>query len=54
MGFINTNQIWSEESDNEGDELIVVVGWMYQPTRFEWWTGNQYQQERLWTGYDKG
>ena len=28
MGFINTNQIWSEESGcNEGDELIVVVGW---------------------------
>ena len=53
MGFINTNQIWSEESGwVEGDELIVVVGWT-SPTRFEWWTGNQYQQERLWTGYDK-
>ena len=43
MGFINTNQIWSEESGwVEGDELIVVVGWT-APTRFEWWMSNQYR-----------
>ncbi len=45
--------IWSEETDwVYSDELIVSIGWT-SPTRFEWWTGNEYQQERLWAGYDK-
>ena len=36
----------------KSDELIVVIGWT-APTRFEWWNGTEYQQERLWVGYDK-
>lgn len=48
-----TNQCWSEEQGwVESDKLKVVIGWT-SPTRFEWWTGEGYQQERLWAGYDK-
>jgi hypothetical protein len=45
--------IWSEETNwIYSDELVVCIGWT-SPTRFEWWTGDVYQQERLWVGYDK-
>jgi hypothetical protein len=45
--------VWSEETGRiYSNELIVSIGWT-SPTRFEWWTGNEYQQERLWVGYDK-
>lgn len=45
--------VWSEETGRVySDELIVSIGWT-SPTRFEWWNGNEYQQERLWVGYDK-
>ena len=30
---------------------FVLVG--SSPTRFEWWKDGEYQQERLWSGYDK-
>lgn len=50
--WLNTGKCWSEESGwIESDELKVVIGWT-SPTRFEWWTGTEYQQERLWVGYD--
>ena len=51
--WLETGKCWSEESGwVESDELNVVIGWT-SPTRFEWWTGTEYQQERLWEGYDK-
>ena len=51
--WLDTNKCWSEESGwVESDEMFVVIGWT-SPTRFEWWTGEGYQQERLWVGYDK-
>ena len=51
--WLDTKKCWSEESGwIKSDELFVCIGWT-SPTRFEWWTGNEYQQERLWTGYDK-
>ena len=51
--FLEKGQCWSEESGwVDSDEMIVVIGWT-SPTRFEWWTGKEYQQERLWAGYDK-
>lgn len=51
--WLDTGKCWSEESGwVESDELKVVIGWT-SPTRFEWWTGSEYQQERLWKGYDK-
>lgn len=51
--WIFDRTIWSEETGwVHSDELIVSIGWT-SPTRFEWWTGNSYQQERLWVGYDK-
>jgi hypothetical protein len=50
--WLDNKTVWSEESGwIESDELIVVIGWT-SPTRFEWWTGGEYQQERLWVGYD--
>lgn len=50
--WMEHKKVWSEETGwVESDELIVVIGWT-SPTRFEWWTGNDYQQERLWIGYD--
>jgi hypothetical protein len=49
----NTKKCWSEESGwIEDDNIIVMIGWT-SPTRFEWWNGHEYQQERLWEGYDK-
>ena len=51
--WLDTKKCWSEESGwVESDELFVIVGWT-SPTRFEWWDGHSYQQERLWVGYDK-
>jgi hypothetical protein len=51
--WLDTKKCWSEESGwVESDELFVMIGWT-APTRFEWWTGEKYQQERLWVGYDK-
>ena len=51
--WLSDKNIWSEETGwVKSDELIVVIGWT-APTRFEWWNGTEYQQERLWTGYDK-
>lgn len=51
--WLDTNKCWSEETGwVESDNLFVTIGWT-SPTRFEWWNGNEYQQERLWTGYDK-
>lgn len=45
--------VWSEETGwIDADELVIVIGWT-SPTRFEWWDGSEYQQERLWIGYDK-
>lgn len=45
--------IWSEESGwVKSENIKVIIGWT-SPTRFEWWDGNKYQQERLWEGYDK-
>ncbi len=51
--WLDTKKCWSEESGwVESDELFVIIGWT-APTRFEWWDGEKYQQERLWVGYDK-
>ena len=51
--WLDTKKCWSEDSGwVESDELFVVVGWT-APTRFEWWTRDKYQQERLWVGYDR-
>ena len=51
--WLDSNKCWSEESGwIESDELFVIIGWT-APTRFEWWTGENFQQERLWVGYDK-
>ena len=51
--WIFDRNIWSEETNwIYSDELVVSIGWT-APTRFEWWDGNGYQQERLWVGYDK-
>ena len=48
-----TKRIWSEESGWViSDKIYVIIGWT-APTRFEWWNGKEYQQERLWVGYDK-
>jgi hypothetical protein len=51
--WIFDRNVWSEETGwVYSDKLIVSIGWT-SPTRFEWWTGKEYQQERLWVGYDK-
>lgn len=51
--WLETKKCWSEETGwVESDELFVIIGWT-APTRFEWWDGEKYQQERLWVGYDK-
>ena len=51
--WLYAKTIWSEDTKwVKSDELIVVIGWT-APTRFEWWNGIEYQQERLWVGYDK-
>lgn len=51
--FLEKGKCWSEENGwVTSDEMTVVIGWT-SPTRFEWWNGKEYQQERLWVGYDK-
>lgn len=51
--WLEDKMVWSEETGwTTADKLVVVIGWT-SPTRFEWWTGDSYQQERLWVGYDK-
>ena len=51
--WLETKKCWSEDTGwIESDELYVMIGWT-APTRFEWWDGEKYQQERLWVGYDK-
>jgi hypothetical protein len=51
--WIYDKNAWSEETGwIYSDKLIVSIGWT-SPTRFEWWNGSEYQQERLWAGYDK-
>jgi len=51
--WVHTKKIWDETNGwISSDKLKVIIGWT-APTRFEWWTGKKYQQERLWVGYDK-
>ena len=51
--WCDTGRIWDEVNGwIKSDELKVLIGWT-APTRFEWWDGKKYQQERLWEGYDK-
>jgi hypothetical protein len=51
--WLSNRVVWSEDNGwINASNLIVVIGWT-APTRFEWWDGNKYQQERLWVGYDK-
>jgi len=51
--WLETGECWSEESGWViSENMFVTIGWT-SPTRFEWWNGTSYQQERLWTGYDK-
>jgi len=49
----NTKKSWSEETGwIEDDNMMVLIGWT-SPTRFEWWNGSEYIQDRLWVDYDK-
>ena len=51
--WLETGECWSEESGwVTSKDIFVTIGWT-SPTRFEWWNGTSYQQERLWKGYDK-
>lgn len=51
--WLENGVVWSEETGwIKSDNLFITIGWT-SPTRFEWWTGEKYQQERLWVGYDK-
>ena len=51
--WLGNGVVWSEDIGwVTAFKLTIVIGWT-APTRFEWWDGNKYQQERLWTGYDK-
>jgi hypothetical protein len=51
--WLKYKKIWSEESGwVKADNIFVLIGWT-APTRFEWWDGTTYQQERLWMDYDK-
>lgn len=51
--WLETGKCWSEETGwISSDDIFVIIGWT-SPTRFEWWDGEQYQQERLWVEYDK-
>ena len=51
--WIETGRIWDETNGwVESDELKVLIGWT-SPTRFEWWDGKKYVQDRLWVDYDK-
>ena len=51
--WTETGRIWDETNGwIESDELKVLIGWT-SPTRFEWWDGKKYVQDRLWVDYDK-
>lgn len=51
--WLETGNIWSEDIGwTKASDIFVIVGWT-APTRFEWWDGERYVQERLWAGYDK-
>lgn len=51
--WLQYKTVWSEKSGwVESSDLFVLIGWT-APTRFEWWGGNEYNQERLWVDYDK-
>ena len=51
--WCDTGRIWDETNGwIESDELKVLIGWT-SPTRFEWWDGEKYVQDRLWVDYDK-
>lgn len=51
--WLENGVVWSEETKwITASKLTIIIGWT-SPTRFEWWDGGKYQQERLWTGYDK-
>jgi hypothetical protein len=51
--WLDTKEIWSEESGwVQSNDIFVIIGWT-APTRLEWWDGQKYIQERLWAGYDK-
>ena len=51
--WLESRKCWSEETGwVQSNQMYVIIGWT-SPTRFEWWNGNSFQQERLWTGYDK-
>ena len=51
--WLDTGRIWDETNGwIESDELKVLIGWT-SPTRFEWWDGKKYVQDRLWVDYDK-
>ena len=53
LQWIKTKRIWDETNGwIESDELKVLIGWT-SPTRFEWWDGKKYVQDRLWVDYDK-
>ena len=51
--WIHTRRIWDETNGwVKSNELKVLIGWT-SPTRFEWWDGEKYVQDRLWVDYDK-
>lgn len=51
--WIHTQRIWDETNGwIKSDEIKVLIGWT-SPTRFEWWDGKKYVQDRLWVDYDK-
>jgi hypothetical protein len=53
LHWLKYKTVWSEESGwIETNEIFVLIGWT-APTRFEWWNGDEYIQERLWVSYDK-
>jgi len=53
LQWVETKRIWDEDNGwIEDDELMVLIGWT-SPTRFEWWDGKKYIQDRLWVDYDK-
>ena len=53
LQWLDTGRIWDETNGwVESDGLKVLIGWT-SPTRFEWWDGKKYAQDRLWVDYDK-
>ena len=51
--WLDTGRIWDETNGwIESNQLKVLIGWT-SPTRFEWWDGKKYVQDRLWVDYDK-